>query len=319
MTGICREITPEETLDCLRERDDYLIITHSSPDGDTLGSAFGLAGILNGMGKRAEVINGESVPARFSYLGALSDTDSAEGKTVIAVDVADVKLVSGTAAELIKSAELCIDHHPTNKKYAPRLLLDGKAAACCEMIAKLGYAADLVTEKVATALYTGIATDTGCFVFSNVTAETHKIAAMLIESGADAEFVNRLIFDTRSKARMFLESVALKNLKYAFDGKCAYTVMDYDVLHSPESDMSELDAIASIPRTVEGVTVGFTLKGREKGKFKVSVRSYPPVNASKVCAAFGGGGHESAAGCEIEGSADEVIDRVLREIKEQLI
>ena len=199
------------------------------------------------------------------------------------------------------------------------LCLDADAAACCEIIFALCELCGITPdEKLASALFTGIVTDTGCFQFTNTTPATHIAAAKLMQCGADNEFITRLFFETKSSGRLFLERKALENLEMHFDGKCALTTLDYDTIHSEESDESELDGVAGIPRTIEGVLVGITLKGKEQGKYKISVRTHAPVDASAICARLGGGGHIRAAGCQIKGDAEAAKNAILASVSEEL-
>ncbi len=317
----CEALTLKETAEYLKGVGNALILTHSSPDGDTLGSAFALKGILELLGKKAEVVCGDKVSKKYSYLGKVAKTEGVEtkGKTLIAVDVADKKLMSGIPEEIKDNVELCIDHHLSNKKYAKRLFLDDDAAACCEIMLSLCDELGIKpTEKIATAIFTGVVTDTGCFQFTNTTPKTHITAAKLMEMGADSEYVTRLFFETKSKGRLYLERKLFENLRLYFDGKCALTVLDYETLHSDKADLDELDGVSGIPRTIEGVFVGVTLKGKEEGKWKISVRTHAPVRADAICSALGGGGHIRAAGCEIKGDAETAINKILQSIEAEL-
>lgn len=316
----CKRLSLSAAAELLKSRDGFLILTHSSPDGDTLGAAFGLKGLLEQLGKSAEVICDEGVPTKFDFLGkAYEGTVNAEGHTVVAVDVADKKLLGDISAGLCEHCELCIDHHPTNTEYASALLLDGSASAACEVMLALAAELGVIPDKaVATALYTGIATDTGCFKYSNTTAATHLAAAELIKLGAEHEAVNRSMFETVTRGRLLLERSAYENMRYFENGLVALTVLDYEVLSSEEADASATDAVAAIPRTIEGVAVGVTLKEKEKGIFKVSVRSFLPYDASRICAELGGGGHACAAGCRLEGDRETAVAAVLQSVRKEI-
>ena len=317
----CRNVSLESTAKFLKENDNYIIITHSSPDGDTLGSAFALKAILAQIGKESVVICGDEVPGKYDYLGEVfkGDINPCE-KTILAVDVADTALLSGKTAELKEKIALCIDHHSTNTEYAKRLLLDSDASATAEIIFLLAKELNVEpSKKTATALYTGICTDTGCFKFTNTTPKTHIFAAELMKCGADYEFVNRHFFETKSKGRLFLEGKAYDNLRFYNDGLCALTVLDFETINSANSDLSELDGVAAIPRTIEGVGIGITLKEKEKGKFKISVRTHAPYNAAEICARLGGGGHVRAAGCTVLGELETAINAVVESAQKEIL
>ena len=321
MMDKCKILSLKETAEYLKSVENAVILTHSSPDGDTLGSAFGLKRIIETLGGKAEVICGDTVPQKFSFLGEISEIEKVnfEQKTIIAVDVADIKLMSGIPMEIKERTDLCIDHHVSNKQYAKRLLLNSDAAACCEIIFDLCEELGITPDKeLASSIFTGIVTDTGCFQFTNTTPKTHIAAAKLMSLGADSEFIIKLFFETKSPARLFLEKKVLENLEMHFGGKCALTTLDYETIHSENSDESELDGVAGIPRTVEGVLVGVTLKEKEEGKYKISVRTHAPVDASAICARLGGGGHIRAAGCQVKGDAETAKKAILESIAEQL-
>lgn len=321
MTDKCMILSLKETAEYLRGVREAVILTHSSPDGDTLGSAFALKMMLQKLGAKAEVICGDTVHEKFSYLGTVTQIENfdANGKTVIAVDVADIKLMGGIPAEIKENTELCIDHHISNKQYAKRLCLVSEASACCEILYELCELLGIVPDKeLASALLTGIITDTGCFQFTNTTPKTHIVAAELMQCGANSEFITKLFFETKSSGRLFLEKKVLENLEIYFDGKCALTTLDYDTIHSDESDESELDGVAGITRTVEGVLVGITLKGKEEGKYKISVRTHSPVDASAICGRLGGGGHIRAAGCQVKGDAETAKKAILESVAKEL-
>ncbi len=312
MNNICTELSLEQVCSFLQNHDDYLILTHASPDGDTIGSGYALMHILKGITKNARVILSEPLPQKYSYLS--TDMPEFEPKTVIAVDVADLKLLSGECAKPQK-IDLCIDHHISNKRYADNLFLQD-FGACCECIYLIAKKLDAtVTKQIADALYTGITTDTGCFRYSNATAETHRAAAELMELGADAANINRLMFETNSKAKIELEKRALGTIEYHFGGKCAVMTIDNEMITETACEDSDLDGISALPRTIEGVLIGVTMREKEKGVFKISIRTFEPVSACEIAAELGGGGHVRAAGCRFTGTETDAKNAVLKAVE----
>ncbi len=308
MNGI--SVTAAGAAQYLLSHDNFRIITHAFPDGDTLGSGAALCAILRQIGKKANVICPDAVPEKYSFL--CLEKQRFKPRCTVAVDIADMKLTGTFAEKYGGSVGLCIDHHPSNVRYAELNFINPEAAATGECIFEIAEILNIKTDKfIADALYTAISTDTGCFRFGNTTAETHRIAARLLEFGADAAEINRKMFETKSRARIEIERLALENIEYRCSGKCA--VLPVTLKMQKESGCSEgdLDGITSIPRTVEGVLVGITL--REKscgGKFKISVRTHPPIDASAICARFGGGGHLRAAGCELAGDINDIKEKI---------
>lgn len=306
--------------DFLRDNDNYLILTHAHPDGDTLGSGIALREALKAVGKNAAVICGDCAPAKYAYMGSL-DSDVTAYEKIIAVDVADIKLL-GEAFEKKYGdrIDLCIDHHQSNRMYAKMTLLDSDAAAASEIILEVVRALGAeITKNIADCIYTGLSTDTGCFRYSNVTPRTMRMAADMIECGAENAKINTVMFETKTKTYAELEKLAVNSMKMYFDGKCAFITITQDMFRQSGSDESEVDAIASIPRQIEGVLVGVTMREKADGTFKVSMRSNEPIDVSEICAMMDGGGHPRAAGCSLEKSLEESTQTVLKCVEKYLI
>lgn len=304
----------KKAVELLSERDNYLIVCHSSPDGDTVGSGFALRYILERKGKKAKVVCDDDFPQKFDYF--MSENEDFDHETVVLVDVADLKLTGEMQNGLKDNVYLAIDHHGTNKMYAENNLVDPSAAANCEIILSLAEEWGVeISGKLADALYTGICTDTGCFKFSNTTNITHLAAARLFDYGANVAEINRAMFDTKRKEQIELEKLALETLEFFYDNKVAVITITDEMLDSTGCLQSELDAITAVPRSIKGVVAGVTIKQKKEDLFKISLRSKPPVNASDVAAILGGGGHEFAAGCSFSGTADEAKTAIINAFK----
>lgn len=300
----------------LKEFDNYLILSHRNPDGDTLGSAFALKRTLDKMGKKSFVKCVDPMHHKYSYLWDGVDNSEFAFDKIIAVDVADKKLLGESFEEMYgDNIWLCIDHHLTNREYAENLLLEDRAAAAVviyEVICELGVE---ITPEIASCVYTGLATDTGCFMFSNTTPTVHRIAAEVMEKGADYTNINRLMFETKSMSYLRLEQMAVSSIESYFDGKCAIMTITRKMFEESGSSSTECDGIAALPRKIEGVKIGVTIRERHNGSYKVSLRTVEPYDAAKICGKLGGGGHSAAAGCEFECSLDEVKATLLDTIK----
>jgi len=278
--------------------DRILILTHQSPDGDTLGSAFALAAALRQKGKKARIECSDPFPAQYSFMFGDYREEEFSPDLIVAVDIATPNLLGKKLSIYAEKVDVCIDHHHSNPRYAALSWVEGEAAATCELIFRLvcEMGCEIDTE-IATSLYTGIATDTGCFKYQNTTAQTHRIAADLLEKGIDYAEINRKMFDTKSPARIAVEREVLRTMEYFFDKKCALIVIPRALLTEYGATESELEGLANIPRQIEGVTAGVTIRERENGIYKISVRTNGDMDASAVCAQLGGGGHRGAAGC----------------------
>ena len=184
------------------------------------------------------------------------------------------------------------------------------------LLGELGVKADGLT---AGCLYTGMATDTGCFRYRNVTPKTLRAAAEALEAGAGAGDINQRVFETRTRASLEAEKLITDTLEFHCGGKLAIIQLPLSVFKKTGAEESELDGVESLPRQVEGVLAGITVKEKPDGKIKISLRTNPPANAAAVCTGFGGGGHQGAAGCSFEGiSMAGAREKILRACEEYL-
>ena len=313
------QATFEQLGEFLRSRDCFEILTHAYPDGDTLGSGFALALALNQIGKRARVIT-TGVPKNFEFLSRLVPAQDFEAQTIVSVDVADEKLLGDNIEAYEGRIDLCVDHHAINRVNAKQKHVDPHAASNCEILYRLFRFMDIeITADIADCLYTGVSTDTGCFKYGNTTPETLRIAADLIEAGAKAPAINKAMFDTKTRKKLRLEQEIYATIEYSADGRCAVIAAPLELQRRLGVGDGELEGLASIPRSIEGVVIGITLREKTEGEFKISVRSDKNfVNAAEFCRGFGGGGHAEAAGCTIIGSLDEVKSRLRAAVDEVL-
>ncbi|MBQ2676561.1 MAG: DHH family phosphoesterase [Clostridia bacterium] len=300
-------------LDRVLELDDVVILIHHFPDGDTIGSGFALCRCLQKMGRRAKVECSHTIPKRYDYIVNSVEQKEFEPKCVIAVDTADFLLLGDKLKKYEGKVELCIDHHGSNLLFAKETYVDPTAAATCEIINDIICHISRMDDQMAAALYTGIATDTGCFKFSNATARTHIIAAELIQLGIDSGEINRIMFDTKSKSRVMIEKMAMENMIFTAEDKCALICITKKMREMSDAKDDELEGITALPRQIEGVIIGITMRERENDTYKISVRTHEPIDASAFCAKFGGGGHIRAGGCEIKGKYDDVAKLLLSE------
>lgn len=312
------DITTGQAAAELLGHDNITILCHRKPDGDTLGSGYALHKALSQLGKRSVVRCADPCPpsmAEFMTQDSYGDLSEAY---VVAVDVADCKLLGTLEGEYMGRVDLVIDHHPSNTRYGRQTLLQPEAAATTEIVAGLLplMGVELTTE-IATCLYVGLATDTGCFRYANTTADTLRIAAVMLEAGIDSGELNRVLFETKSAGRIAVECSILQSVEYFYDGHCVVMVipMALQTLHDVED--SELDGLAALPRQIEGVWVGVTI--REKpDDCRISVRTTKEADSSAICAAFGGGGHLRASGCTIQGSVEHAKQLLVDEIGRQI-
>lgn len=315
----CKRLSLRKTARFLKRHDNYIILTHASPDGDTLGAAYALYYALKETGKVAAVICPDVIPSKYGYFVTRTDEVDGDNVTVVAVDVADKQLLGSLKDDFGDKVCLNIDHHISNTEYAKYLCLDSGASATCEIIYELIVRMHVnMNTATAKALYTGIATDTGCFKYTNVTAKTHLIVSELYEYDIEAPEINRIMFDTKSKRLIELEKMVLADAEYHFNNRCMLLSVTAEMQQKTGCSGPELEGIAVISRSVEGVVAGVTVKQTDDNVFKVSMRTYEPLDASAICKRLGGGGHKAAAGATLEGTLPEVKQKILAVIGEYL-
>ena len=213
-----QELTLAKTAAWLQQCEDAYILIHRSPDGDCIGAGYALAEILQQLGKRAAVLCNDEIPPRYQFM--LPEQPAAADfppKCIIAVDVADAKLLGSRIQEQYGSrVDLCIDHHVSNVPYAKARLLDGTASAVCEILYRLCRVLPVqITDSIAVCLYTGMATDTGCFQYDNAGPETHRAVAALMEICPDVRYawINRKMFAVKSFGRLQLDKLLIDHLE----------------------------------------------------------------------------------------------------------
>ncbi len=314
-------MTQMNIADCaawLTAHDNYVILTHRKPDGDTLGSAAALCLGLRNIGKKAHVLtNPEVTPLYAPLMQGITKDEPDEGDLLIAVDVAADTMLPKAFEGMKNSIDLRIDHHGSGREYTPIEMVDSEMAACAEIVWELLLEMNVeFDEKIAEAIFVGISTDTGCFRYANTTAHTFDVAADCAASGADISGWTQRIFETTTLAKLRLQSWVTEHIKLFCDGKlalCALPKAVEEEIGVSEDDMSNVSAFL---RSIEGVCMAALLRQTESEFTKVSLRAIPGYDAAAVCEIFGGGGHAGAAGCSIkmplEQAASEMEKAMIR-------
>ncbi|MBD9224112.1 MAG: phosphoesterase RecJ domain-containing protein [Clostridiales bacterium] len=299
-------MTVQEAAARLRQMNNVLLLTHVRPDGDTIGSAAALCQALRDMGKTAYLLyNPEITDTYAPYAEPYWASEGFVPEHIVSADIAALNLLPDNAAAYASRVELTIDHHGSQGFFAAETCLDADAAACGEIIYRVIRELTAVTPAIALLLYVAISTDTGCFVYANTTADTHRIAAELLETGIDVGPVNKVLFRTKSKTRLAMEARMVADMEL-YDGD-RVVVMSIPLslrqeLHATEADIEELSSLAAL---VEGTDCGITLRELKPGRVKLSLRTGPRVDACAVCQRLGGGGHTAAAGATVDGTLED--------------
>lgn len=309
-----KNLTRAEAAEFLRAHDDYLILTHRKPDGDTAGSAALLCRALRVCGKRAHILRNPQLTPRFAALHeGLTAEQAHGGETVISVDVASAKLLPEGFPEAIA---LRIDHH-ASESFTALELVDTHAGACGELLYDLLPLLGVTLDRpMAVALYTAISTDTGCFCYANTTAHTFLAAAACAQTGADLFGVAQALFDTNSLPKLRLQAWITEHLRLYEGGSVAVCALPRAVelrLGAAEDDTENLSGFV---RAIEGVKLAALLRENADGRVRLSVRAVPEWDAAAVCARFGGGGHRGAAGATLEAPLERAAEAVAEALRE---
>ena len=300
----------------LEQRDNILILTHRRPDGDTAGSAAALCLALRGRGKMAYVLPNEDATALIgSYYNGVQAPAGFEPDFVVSVDIAGVGLFHDSAKKYADRVDLVIDHHPSNERFGRENCVDDTCAACGELVYDVCCRLGAITPEIARALYVAVSTDTGCFVYSNVTDRTHRVAAALMEIGCDHIAVNKNHFRTKSAKRLKLEAILMSSIELLQEGTVAIGAISLEDMASIDAAEDDAEDIAAFIGQIEGVCVSVTIRELKPGECKLSVRTDPArLSATDVCALLGGGGHAAASGCTVFGSVQDARTAIYKAI-----
>ncbi len=300
----------------LRERDGFVILTHCRPDGDTVGSAAALCRGLRSLGKIAWVLENPEITPKYAPLLEGLTCPSAENATVIAVDVASPGMlpVNGKALQVA----LRIDHHGSATSFADLEWVEPDTAACGEIVfdllMELGVAPD---RDIANAVYTAVATDTGCFRYANTRSHTLQVAAQCALFSDELFAINQKLFDTNTLGRLRIQGWMVENAIFLQDGKVCICAIDARVEKELGVVEDDMENISGFPRSIEGVCLAATLREKD-GVVKISVRAVPGWDAAAVCEKFGGGGHKGAAGASIDAPLEEAVRLLIRALEEMV-
>ncbi|MBQ8403353.1 MAG: DHH family phosphoesterase [Clostridia bacterium] len=311
--GICK---------LLLQKDNFLIFMHENPDADAVGSCFSLVYTLRKLGKTAYPVCCDKVPSSLAFM-----TDGERDFTLesLPADFTPEFLMSADVASpgqfgalrpYAAKVNLALDHHATHDRFAKYLYVEPKAGACAEIVYRIvnTLLSGNIPEKTVSLLYAGLAADTGGFRYANTTPATHKVAAKLIEHGANHAQICRNLFECKSKSALAAEAFAMEHMRYLCGGKISYVKIMLADKHARGFEDEDTYDVINVIRRADGVKIAIFAREKDDGTFKISTRSSCEIDVAKICGIFGGGGHAGAAGCSV--GADEVDSAVERIVKE---
>ena len=312
----------------LEDAKKVLLFTHVQIDGDCLGSATALCRMLRNAGKEAWILMDEEIPGYLSYLDQgyclihplEQHKELLEGADLhFAVDCSDPGRFE-TLQELFLQGPvtLCVDHHATNVGYADYNYVGKSSAAAAEVVYQLIRSMGKEIDPVmATAIYTGMVTDTGQFQYSATTAETHRIAADLMDCGADFLKVSIEVYQSHTMARVLLKGRILSELELFADGKAAMAHVSQALLAELGATMDEVEGVVEELRGIKGVEYAIFLKEIDADTVRASLRSKSVADVSAIGKQFGGGGHVRASGLTFHGTLAEAREQLKKAVEEQ--
>lgn len=316
----------EQIKEILLQQKCVAIFSHNNPDGDTLGSQLALAGALGAAGIETILINNDKISEKYDFVAGSQRirpfTEEMElPQVLVFVDCASLELAgySTDTAFLQGRTIINIDHHTSNRQYGTVNYVKGEAAANCQNIYEVIRALDIaITPDMATALYMGLSTDTGNFLFDNVSSRTLRIAADLKDCGADTNSLRWNMYESCSHKRIELLKYILNELHISYNGKYAWSKLSYPMMQRLQPDSTDIDGLINTIKDIEGVEIALLFRGVEENRTKVSLRSKVWADVNKVAGMFGGGGHVRASGCTIEGNVEQAAELLVPAVKKYI-
>jgi phosphoesterase RecJ-like protein len=306
----------------LRERRRFVVMSHLRPDGDALGCAIAMALCLQQLGKDVAVWNEDGLLDKFRFLphGALVQKPPPVPQSFDAAIVLDTAVQNriGTCAAAIKHAEVWIniDHHITNNHYGNLAYIDPAAPATGQILYEFFRAQELpITYAMADNLFVAISTDTGSFQYPNTTARTYEIAADLIRAGVNVGELSQHMYESYPRRRLELLRALLNVLRFTNNDRVASFALSLETARKLGAKPEDNEGLIDTIRAVDGVVVAAFIEELPEGKVRISLRSKDPkIDVSKICSAFGGGGHTLAAGARLAGPLGDAEEKVLAAI-----
>jgi phosphoesterase RecJ-like protein len=310
----------EEILRVIRKGERFLVVSHSRPDGDAVGSMLAFGEILRQLGKQADLVSADRVPAVYQRLPGADNLRTAQ-RVQGPYDAAILLECDGIERARLTGLEqfllINIDHHITAHPYAQLNWIDCGAVSAGEMVYRFAKAAGAtITPQMATCLYTTVLTDTGGFCYGSLQASTFTLARDLVEAGADAGEIARNIYFSAPLSKVKLMAAALKTL-HCEGGIAWLWITDDDMERTGAAD-EDTEGIANVAIGIEGIQAGAFLRALNDGAVRVSLRGKGQVNVAAIAERLGGGGHENSAGCTLEGPLERALNQILGELRAEV-
>ncbi|HZR22559.1 MAG TPA: bifunctional oligoribonuclease/PAP phosphatase NrnA [Vicinamibacterales bacterium] len=312
----------QRIVEAIRTRQQFVLSSHSRPDGDSIGSQLAMAYALRDMGKSAVAVNFDRAPGPLLQFPGVPDiviapaVDRAYDAAII-MECGDLARTGVTGLD--KSFVINIDHHPGNTGYGAINWFDASAAACGEMVYDVIVALGMpMTREIATHIYLAILTDTGSFHYSNITPRTFDISKACLEAGVDPVLVARNVYDSNNMGRLKLFGAVLSAMQIDQSGRIAIVYLDHEMARAAGGTYEDTEGLINLPLTVKEIQAVVFFKQHEGEEYRVSMRSKGDIDIGAIAKEFGGGGHKNAAGCTVTGGIDQ-LQKVFVEKMERAI
>ena len=311
----------KEIIETLNSSRRIWVTTHVNPDGDAIGSLVAMGLALETAGKKVVMYNESPIPTPYRFLSGVHrvvhDSEAIGGcDTAVIIDCGDLHRIGRMAVKMENFPVLLnIDHHATNSGFGHYRLIDSEACASAEIVYRIIAALGVsITPSIAMALYTGILTDTGSFRFANTNRETFSLCEALVAAGANPSDVARHLYGQYSIGRLKLLNKALDSIEISRNGKLSLMALTQRMLAETGTVPEDVDGMINYARRIEEIDVAVLIREKRNGchptrnnrPFQVSLRSNGTVDVAAIATTFGGGGHPTAAGFQMEATLDEI-------------
>jgi phosphoesterase RecJ-like protein len=307
----------QDVLRQMEQRDRFVLTSHARPDGDAIGSALACCQVLRAMGKQADVVLHDGVPRIYRglpFADQVLQANRVAGDYEAAI-ILECDSIHRTRLEGLEDRFLIsIDHHISGRPFADVNWIDPHAVATGEMVFRLAREAGTpFSPEIATCLYTALMTDTGSFMFQGTNEHTFALARELVLAGADPSHCARSIYFAHSVAKMRLLGEALRNLNT--EGHVGWTWVTQNQMESCGAKEEDCEGLVNYVLSIGEVEVAALFRELPDGRYRVSLRSKGKLDVARVAERFGGGGHECASGCSLDGPLASAVRQVLEMLR----
>jgi phosphoesterase RecJ-like protein len=307
----------QDVLRQIEQRQRFVLTSHARPDGDAVGSALACCQVLRAMGKHADVVLHDGVPRVYRSLpfaDQVVQTNVVNGNYEAAI-ILECDSINRTRLQGLENRFLIsIDHHQTGRPFAHVNWIDPHAVATAEMVFRLSREAGVkLSPEIATCLYTALMTDTGSFMFQGTNENTFALAQELVLAGADPAHCAQGIYFAHSEAKIRLLGEALRNLQ--IDGSIGWVWVTQKQMEECAAREEDCEGLVNYVLSIGELEVAIFFREMPEGRFRVSLRSKGKLDVARVAEIFGGGGHQCASGCSVNGPLPDAIRQVLAQIR----